>query len=475
MPKKILVSTSGGYQEITASYDDNNALSASNIIINTGSFISQNGIMQIFNNKLIPIATSSIFFPDPGNNWSGSVLSYREGEGFGPHRRDTPSFTGDLSGTLTTTVKIKSVSNVTGGVLSSLYGGTSNNFYTTNSIVTTTGSGPVYGSSDQILAVTGANGEFGLVNKNILNFTPMTGTIVYLFTGSVGASNTNQFAYTFNNWSPPTGCRFIRVICQAGGGGGGAGWQSTLQANTYGGAGGGGGGYADVTFNALNLTFPINIIAGQGGAGGPSNTVNGNDGGESYFGPYLTSSRGGGGYSGANGGAAGGGGGTSYLTFGGAGGKGTTGTAGAVGVSVGSLTGAPGGGGAGGNITTANAVGYLGGGLSDLAGGTAGSTLNDSTKNGGNGNESYSLYFNSYYLNNTSSLITGGFPKLKCSGGGGGQGGGSSAGSVNGGNGGSATFGAGGGGGGGKNTTGNTGGAGAGGNGGKGYVLIICW
>lgn len=498
--KKIIVSSGDGkYQEVPSSSFsvDGDKLIVKNMSVQTASFTggTSGSIMQISGGILAPIwTTSSILAYSRYENdtalvpedLSGTLFQYKTGmenyNGIGPHRIGSASFSGDVEGTISSSIRARvvSVANVNSGTLNSQFGGTGTGSFDVGSLVTLSGSGfnPA-GNADKVV-VTNVSGDWSMQDKSLLNFAPMTGTTVYLFTGSVATSSVGSFKQ--NNWSPPAGTRFIRVICQGGGGGGGGGHQGATAASTYGGGGGGGGGYCDVTFNALTLNFPINIVAGNGGYGagagglfGP-NFQNGYDGGSSSFGNYIYSNGGlkGSSTAGTN---AGGSAGVGYITFGANGGKGQNASVGAVGGTITTQYGAPGGGGAGGNLTSGvSRVGYFGGSASGVTVGAVGQA-NETSQNAGNGTDQYIFNFSSYYLNSTSSLAVGNFPKLLCAGGSGGGGIGTSTTSttIKSGAGGSAIFGAGGGGSGGRFTSVTAYDMiGQGGSGGKGYVLIIC-
>lgn len=296
------------------------------------------------------------------------------------------------------------------------------------------------------------------------SFSPslMTGTLVYLYTGSVGTDTTLS-------WTKPTGCRFVRVICQAGGGAGGS---TSYGATRVGSGGGGGGGYSEAVFNAYSLSSSVTVTAGKGGlrvvpAGG------GQSGGNSIFGssasPYLLAIGGGGGGDGLfaeNGGgnSVGGSGGAGFTDNGGNGGKARTRSV----VGQDSLLAGAGGGGGGGQGDPALTTTYgLGGGNVNRRPNTFGANGALVSNSANNPTPSGLFEFNSIYVNN--SFFTSSIPNLYCGGGGGGG-----AASVNNsstavaGSGSSPTFGSGGGGGGeGLN--------GYGGNGGVGYVMIICY
>jgi len=448
MSKNVYVSNSGSYSPSEISYDDSSALSSSvKLTANTASFVGQSGILQIKNKQLVPVASGVMAD-------SGSVLTYIDG--------------------------------ISNGVLNSSLGGFGTSSYIQNSIITTSGSGPIYGTVDKVVAVIDSAGTWGLADSNISNFTPSNDAVVYLYTGSSDVSG------AIYNWTKPPGTRFIRIICQGGGGGGGggsnnssAGWQCIA------GSGGGAGGYGDVTIDADIILENQNIVitVGSGGAKGTTPGVypgNGsNPGQSSSFGPYIYSGGGAAGgtyYIGNTSAPAVGVGGVGYLINGSNGGYGANGGGasgyGVIGVSTAQYYGALGGGSGGGM----NTAGKAGGGNALVAGGSGGvitTTNNTICPPGGNSNVAKYFDFKSYYLNGTgsSNLTVGGFPALVASGAGGGGGRNQTSSPVSvelrNGDGGNGKFGAGGGGGAAGQSSTNY--PGIGGAGGAGYVLIICY
>lgn len=451
--KKILVSSdSGKYIEADAGIDDGQ-LSASIITVNTSSFnTTQNGLLQIVGGR-IEVITGS------GNNYK---INYDTTLGKFVAEYDT---TGDLGGDLagsSTAARVKSVQNVTGGVLPTVYGGTGKTSFSVGNLVTGNGDGLIYsGNADKIVSVD-ATGQYVFANKDLLSFTPITGTLVYLYTGSVGIDRTY-------NWQKPSGCRFVRVICQGGGGGGASGGRSDTGLLYA--PGGGGGGNSEATFAATALpSSQILITVGKGGTG-TAGTLNGGvvagqAGGISSFGNYLYAN-GGSSTAAASTSAAGG---VGYIVNGGGGGygRGDVSPFGA-GASITTRIGAPGG---GAGAQHSNNTGPSGAG---------GAPFNGSQNPGvyylqqGNNAVQYDfMYFKNYYLNSTSSLASISFPKLSCTGGSGGGGGQWVTNSVAG-RGGNGAFGSGGGGGGCRPASFSPNTNGSGGNGGAGYVLIICY
>jgi len=289
MSKNIFVSNSGSYLASPASYDDNSALSSSvKISANTASFAGQSGILQIKNNILTTVADGTAAD-------SGSVLAYTQGVGFEPKQIETPQLSGDIIGNNISGVRVKNISNVSSGILSSSIGGLGTSSYAQNSIIITSGNGPVYGEQDKILAVVDNNGTWGFTNKNILEKTILTEPLVYLFTGSQTYSYYSTFIiggqYT---WTKPQNCRYIRIICQGGGGGGGCGGGAT-DTPYPGGDGGGAGGFSDVILNADSVSNTVTVTVGDGGRGGQYGGANdsagqnrGVSGAASSFGNHLS-------------------------------------------------------------------------------------------------------------------------------------------------------------------------------------------
>jgi hypothetical protein len=122
--------------------------------------------------------------------------------------------------------------------------------------------------------------------------------LLLLFSGFLGAQNK---VYTSNGtFVVPSGIVFMTVECWGAGGGGGG--NTT---NEDGGGGGGGGAYSRVILNVVPGTS-YSIVVGTGGTG---STVDGSNGGDTWFGsPAIVLAKGGtGGYA-PSGGTAGAGG-----------------------------------------------------------------------------------------------------------------------------------------------------------------------
>jgi len=173
---------------------------------------------------------------------------------------------------------------------------------------------------------------------------------------AVAISTTTITATGATNWNKVSGARWCLVRIWAAGGSGGRGGAGD------GGGGGGGGAYIEKVFDYADLSNPVSVIIGTGGAAQTSDDTAGNVGGNTTFGAYLTA------YGGGGGGAV-------TSVYGGGGGGGTK--------SVGSVgsgsAGGTGGGPAGGYYTATTGVGRhssfgggSGGGAGPIAAGDSG-------------------------------------------------------------------------------------------------------
>ena len=351
---------------------------------------------------------------------------------------------------------------------------------TTNVDLPTTGVSPTtYGSASQVAQITvDAEGRITAASNVGIG-------------GAVGAgSNVQTFSagHGTYSWTMPSGANVVAVYVVGAGGGGGRGAAGGTVRN--GGGGGGGGGCAVGVFRASDLSSPVTVTIGQGGAAGSS-------GGDSTFGSYLT---GGGGGAGSNGstlasGIGGGGGGN-----GSTGGTSVAGTASSGGGPV-SVSGGGGAGGAGGGCPSASAANHGTGGGAEWGGGAGGGCGGTNQLSGNGGTSIFAGAGGGGGGGGTSVLnnnggdggATGVF--TAAGGGGGGGGAGASGAATNGSNGSSLRFGGSGGGGGGcsSSSTGgnggaggtaaggggggcsNTGTAGSGGAGGDGYCVVVSW
>lgn len=311
--KKVLVSDgSGKFQEAPSSSFsvDGGKLIIKNANVTTASYTGglTGSIMQVSGGMMVPIwTTSSIpnyYNPEEAipNNLSGTLFQLRtdaaagDYRGIGPHRIGSASFSGDVVGT-TGSARVVSVVNVESGTLDSRFGGTSGNNFNAGSLVTLSGSGLKPTDGTNKVVVTNASGDWSYADTNSIEAIDqyLTGTVVYLYTGSIGTSNTFTWIKPGSPDSPISAKpRFIRVICQGGGGGGGGPWNGDTT-GYGGGGGGGGGGYCDIIFNSENIVNTISVTAGAGGNGSTGFNTRGGNGGSSSFGTYVYSNGGEGG------------------------------------------------------------------------------------------------------------------------------------------------------------------------------------
>lgn len=136
-----------------------------------------------------------------------------------------------------------------------------------------------------------------MANNTFIATNTFTGSV--FFTGTTtGALRTEIITYNASStWTKQTGLDFIRV--QAWGGGG----SGASVAGSSAGGGGGGGGYMEVWIPANQLGSTETVTIGAGGAARAA-TGNGNNGGNTTFGSFITAFGGSGGTSaiGGNGG-----------------------------------------------------------------------------------------------------------------------------------------------------------------------------
>lgn len=85
-------------------------------------------------------------------------------------------------------------------------------------------------------------------------------------------------------WTMPTGAKFVRVRCVAGGGGGGNAGATGAAQNSAG-SGGGAGSYSESLFAASALTASVTVTVGGGGAASTAGT-------NSSFGAFVTANGG---------------------------------------------------------------------------------------------------------------------------------------------------------------------------------------
>lgn len=287
-----------------------------------------------------------------------------------------------------------------------------------------------------------------------------------------------QVFNTNGTWVKPANAKTVEVRVYGAGGGGGGGPKVPPATPSSGGAGGGGGSLGSETYLASALPATVACSIGAGGAGGTGATSlgdggNGAAGGNTFFGPsvssYVAAFSGGGGGGGGAGRGSGGGGGAGRTQFGGSASGATAGTAGIAGGIAGSTVGTASpqindNGGGGGGAGASN--GSIGNGGSAVAGNGAGAGGGFNTANAGvAGGASIAAYSTGFQGNiNAGGAANGG------NGGGGGGGGSYAAG--NGGNGGAGTYPGQGGGGGGASQAGV---GGNGGNGNSGLIIVITY
>ena len=155
-------------------------------------------------------------------------------------------------------------------------------------------------------------------STNVLS-TDGTGVTSWIAQG--GAINVQTFTTTgANTWTKPSGySASSRVLVQAWGGGGSGGKPAT----TYNGCGGGGGGYNEAWFTLSDLSATVTATVAAGGTAITTASTNGNVGGTSSFGSYISAYGGGGGTYAFGSSSYVGGGGGGQLSAGGAGGPGS--------------------------------------------------------------------------------------------------------------------------------------------------------
>lgn len=212
--------------------------------------------------------------------------------------------------------------------------------------------------------------------------------LVYIDAGTedVGPVIDKQTFDASGTWTKPVGS-FTSALIECWGGGG-----SGANRTTTGSAGGGGGGsynFRQIAFSSLGSTETVTI--GAGGAAVASSNANGNDGGTTSFGTWLSAYGGGGGSNAAAASNASGGGGGGLLSGAALNVKGDPeGIAGNVGTKINAV--GRGGGATGGGVNTSNVgadggnsiMGGAGGGSTN-SGGTPANNSGGTAMGGGNG------------------------------------------------------------------------------------------
>jgi len=467
--KKIIVSSGNGKRQTVPTISGTESLyiddTTDTLVAKSGSLAalqvgSSGGILSASNGVVAVITgTSGSMLVANGSTWTSATSTIPVG-----------AAGGDLTGSYPAP-QVKSVANVTAGVLSASNGGTK--------AATLSSQCVLIGGANAVTTLSNNGGNFSILKHD--------GSEWYM--SDVSRVNIS-FNYASTDWIKPIGARIIRVIMVGGGGGGSSGWLRNSSAQSVAGGGGGGsGGLTDVWFNVSNLAdgATIPFYVGAGGAGGYRDVSNGasagGDGERTAFGvsgstdnptaeniKFFAQATGGKG--GTN---------TNTLATGGAGGYGNiaNGTAGGSLASAGATPTAgtnnpkgPAGGGAGGGVTTtvsvrAGAAGGNAGELYDIGSGAAGGSGGAGTLNGAgfDGGASVSaLYATGFYAT---------YAPIYSGCGGGGASGGTTPGLP--GYGGNADYGAGGGGGGAGFSNGSDGNVCSGGVGGQGFLIVFTY
>lgn len=332
--KKILIQTTGTLSEFpsgsgtSATYFDDvgtGILYAKNITFNTMSF-QQDGIIQVVNQtaSLLPAYPFAVIGWDKAANGSAGGWKYISGQeidvtgtipGMGSQFY-TASANADITGTFKEP-EIKSLSNVTRGILSASNGGTgltTQDFTNPNEYILL-GNGTnkftflTASQATSAVALTSDGANWNFITQPEYNKVEIT-----VFTESA-------------TWIKSPNTKTIRVLVQGAGGGGGSGANRSVSATgrCCGGGGGSSGAFVEKTLSLTDSDSSFNIIVGTGGQGAlypntgstATNGTAGNNGGDgtfSSFGNIIF----------AAGGKGGGGG--SYGTTPGAGGASVTGS-----------------------------------------------------------------------------------------------------------------------------------------------------
>lgn len=187
----------------------------------------------------------------------------------------------------------------------------------------------------------------------------------------------SQIFTASGTWTKPSSGTIALIQCWGAGGSGGRAGSGD------GGGGGGGGAYAEKWITVASLSASVSVTIGAGGTAQTADDTDGNAGGNTTFGAYLTAYGGGKG-NGDNAGDNGGGGGGGLSSAGSAGSGASGGTGGSPSGSIGGNSTAaanasnPFGGGGGASSGSAGGTGLYGGG-----GGGMGSGTNTETAGGG--------------------------------------------------------------------------------------------
>lgn len=145
------------------------------------------------------------------------------------------------------------------------------------------------GTTSELQSFTGAEGEITVdTDKDTLvvhDGSTAGGHPLLRADAALGWTLTEHFVKS-GTWTKTgkTGLKRIRVEAWGGGGSGGNG-----AASSTGGSGGGQGGHGVITIEVGSLTDNVSVTIGAGGASVPeASNTNGNDGGDTIFGSYMT-------------------------------------------------------------------------------------------------------------------------------------------------------------------------------------------
>lgn len=158
------------------------------------------------------------------------------------------------------------------------------------------------GAYERIIAI--AKNAGGIYFDPYLSFIPSTfatstfaGSVTFSGSATSTIASTTIRAYTASTtpsstWTKPSNLKYIKLRMVGGGGGGGG---STTAGNA--GGGGGGGGYCEKVIPASAIAATVTFGVGGAGTGGNAPaTVDGGNGGTSFFGGFGTSTGGVGGH-----------------------------------------------------------------------------------------------------------------------------------------------------------------------------------
>jgi len=145
---------------------------------------------------------------------------------------------------------------------------------------------------DTVPVSKGGTGLTALGSANQVLQVNAGGTALEFATAAAGGGGLTGNYYTSPaTWTKPADLVAVKVTVLGGGGGGARGSRNPGGNNySYGGYGGG-GGFSQEIIQASDIPGPVSVTVGSGGGGAPTNT-NGNPGGTSSFGAFLSASGG---------------------------------------------------------------------------------------------------------------------------------------------------------------------------------------